>query len=285
MRTTLCLCLVLAGCGGQVDSGSDGVQAAALGDGIKYLALGDSIAFGFDPRAAPTDPDAFVGYPADVGADTRLGVANAACQGETSGSFLDVTAPDNGCHAWRAAGDTMHVAYASDAQSQLAFALDWLHAHPRTRLVTLGIGANDLLLAQIACAGDTTCTLGKLPGVAAGIAANVAQIAAALRLHGYFGKIVAVNYYSIDYTDLAQQLALDTINQALEDPLLLVGARVADAYGAFALASASAGGNPCAAGLLIPLTTDAVGNPLTCDKHPSPAGRALLAQTVEAAAF
>lgn len=283
MRITFCLCLVLAGCGGQVDAG--GANTAALGDGVRYLALGDSIAFGYDPRAAPTDPTAFVGYPATVAADTRLGVANAACQGETSASFLDVTAPDNGCHAWRADGDFMHVAYASDAQSQLAFALDWLRAHPRTRLVTLGIGANDLLLAQIACGGDTTCTLGKLPGVAAALAANVAQIAAALRLGGYVGKIVAVNYYSVDYTDLAQQLALGAINQALEDPLRLAGARVADAYGAFALASLPFGGDPCAAGLLIPLTTGADGTPLTCDKHPSPAGRAVLARAVEAALF
>jgi lysophospholipase L1-like esterase len=285
MRTTLCLCVVLAGCGGQVDGPATNEQAAMLGDGLRYLALGDSIAFGFDPRAAPTDPTAFVGYPEQVSADTRLGVANAACEGETSGSFLDVTAPDYGCHAWRHDGDTMHVDYASDSQSQLAFAVAWLHTHWRTRLVTIGIGANDLLLAQLACDGDTTCTLGKLPGVAAGIAANVSKIAATLRLAGYFGKIVVVNYYSLDYTDLAQQLALGAVNQALEEPLRAVGARVADSYGAWALASLPYGGNPCAAGLLIPLTTDGSGNPLTCDKHPSPAGRTVIAHAVELAAF
>lgn len=119
--------------------------------------------------------------------------------------------------------------------------------------------------------------------MAAGIALHVATIAAALRLGGYFGRIVAVNYYSVDYDDLAQQLALGAINQALEDPLRAVGAQVADSYGAFALASLPFGGDPCAAGLLIPLTTDAAGNPLTCDKHPSPAGRAVLARAVEAA--
>ncbi len=282
MRASLLIAMLLGGCAGRVDGGSD-ETAAALGAAATYLALGDSIAFGYDPRASPTDPTAFVGYPEVLAADEQIVEANAACQGETSGSFLDVSAPDNGCHKWRADGDFMHVAYASNAQSQLAFATAWLAQHRHARLVTIGIGANDLLLAQAACNGDVTCTLGKLPAVTAGIAANVTQIALALRLAGYFGELIAVSYYSIDYTDLAQQLALGAVNQALEDPIRAVGGRVADGYGAFALASAATGGSPCKAGLLIPLTYNADGSVATCDKHPSPAGRALLARTVELA--
>lgn len=281
MRALFATMLVVCGCGGRVDG--NGESAASLGGSAIYLALGDSIAFGFDPRASPKDPTAFVGYPEQLAGDEEIVVANAACQGETSGSFLDVTAPDNGCHKWRAAGDFMHVAYAGNAQSQLAFATAWLRTHRRARLVTLAIGANDLLLAQIACGGDTNCTLGKLPGVTVGIAANVSQIAVALRLAGYLGEIIAVSYYSLDYNDLAQQLALGAINQALEDPVRAVGGRVADGYGAFALASLAHGGSPCKAGLLIPLTFNPDGSPATCDKHPSPAGRRLLASTVELA--
>lgn len=275
--TTILLC----GCGGRVDTGGD--VSASLSGSTSYLALGDSIAFGFDPRAAPDDPTAFIGYPEQLAADEARGVANAACQGETSGSFLDAGAPDNGCHAWRAAGDFMHVAYASNAESQIGFAVGWLKAHRETRLVTIGIGANDLLLAQAACGGDTTCTLGKLPAVTAGITLNVSAIAIALRSAGYFGELIAVSYYSTNYTDLAQQLALGAINQALEDPIRAVGGRVASGYDAFALASLSSGGDPCRAGLLIPLTFNSDGSVATCDKHPSPKGRAVLAQAVELA--
>jgi lysophospholipase L1-like esterase len=282
MRVTMVLMLLVGGCAGRTDVGGD-ETATSISAATPYLALGDSIAFGFDPRAAPTDPTAFVGYPEELAADEAIGVTNAACQGETSGSFLDVTVPDNGCHKWRADGDVMHVAYASNAQSQLDFAVGWLRAHPGTRLVTLGIGANDLLLAQAACNGDTTCTLGKLPGVTAGVAANVAKIALGLRAAGYFGELIAVSYYSIDYSDVAQQLALAAINQAQEDPVRAVGGRVASGYDAFALASVATGGSPCKAGLLIPLTFNSDGSVATCDKHPSPKGRVLLARAVELA--
>ena len=46
--------------------------------------------------------------------------------------------------------------------------------------------------------------------------------------------------------------------------------------GAFAAASTAFGGDPCAAGLLIVMST----NPLTCNIHPSQAGHDLLAQAI-----
>ena len=52
------------------------------------------------------------------------------------------------------------------------------------------------------------------------------------------------------------------------------GVTVADEFSAFQIASAPFNGDPCAAGLLIRLTAT------TCDVHPSPAGRELLAATV-----
>jgi hypothetical protein len=54
----------------------------------------------------------------------------------------------------------------------------------------------------------------------------------------------------------------------------LFGFTLADGFGAFQRASASAGGDTCAAGLLIPL-----GNG-TCDVHPTKRGRDLLSQAV-----
>src|ERR1035438_626929 len=67
-----------------------------------YLALGDSIAFGYDPTVAIPAPDKFTGYPEIVAQLEHLlqskKEVNAACPGETSGSFLNVLAPDNGCN-------------------------------------------------------------------------------------------------------------------------------------------------------------------------------------------
>jgi hypothetical protein len=56
------------------------------------------------------------------------------------------------------------------------------------------------------------------------------------------------------------------------------GGSVADGFGAFKAAAAAFGGDSCAAGLVIHLTAN------TCDVHPSPAGAALLARAVRAAA-
>jgi hypothetical protein len=55
------------------------------------------------------------------------------------------------------------------------------------------------------------------------------------------------------------------------------GGKVADGFGTFQVATAPYGGDTCAAGLLIHLTTT------TCDIHPSSAGAALLASALYAA--
>ena len=75
---------------------------AELEDGA-YLATGDSVPFGYSPLVDPTNPANFFGYPQqvrdEVGFERYL---NTACPGETSGSFLSPTAPDNGCRAFKA---------------------------------------------------------------------------------------------------------------------------------------------------------------------------------------
>ena len=55
--------------------------------------------FGFRAGLSAEYKDAtnFVGYPELVGKDRGLEVINAACPGETTASFLDVTAQSNGC--------------------------------------------------------------------------------------------------------------------------------------------------------------------------------------------
>src|ERR1700720_564239 len=69
-----------------------------------YLALGDSIPLGFNPLVPLGDLLDYHGYPEYVSQFLPLDLANASCPGETSSSFLNVAAPDRGCHEWRAAG-------------------------------------------------------------------------------------------------------------------------------------------------------------------------------------
>ena len=93
---------------------------------------------------------------------------------------------------------------------------------------------------------------------------------------GYNHKLVALTYYSLNYSDLAGTSVISQVNQVVAVRTLAWGGIVADGFGAFAAASTAFGGDTCAAGLRIPLPT----SPLTCDIHPSPAGRDLLAQAI-----
>lgn len=69
---------------------------------------------------------------------------------------------------------------------------------------------------------------------------------------------------------------ISQVNQVVAARTLAWGGIVADGFGAFAAASAAYGGDTCAAGLRIVVST----SPLTCDIHPSPAGRDLLAKAI-----
>lgn len=245
-----------------------------------YLALGDSIAFGFNPNLAYAAPfTQFVGYPEATATAKALAVANAACPGETSGSFLDPTAPDNGCHSspfYFAQG--LKVDY-QGAPSQMSYALAFLASAPRVDLITIDLGGNDLLLVQSACgATNTTCIAAALPGALATFATNLGTILSSIRGAGYTGKIVVVTQYATSYRDATQLAALTSLDTEVTTVAALHGAAVADGYAAFAAASVLTLGDPCAAGLLIR-------NPDgTCDKHPSSKGRQLLANAVLAAA-
>src|ERR1700675_1552205 len=109
-----------------------------------YLALGDSVVFGFITQAGfeYVNPNNFVGYPSYADAALRLDAANASCPGETTSGFISSSGADNGCRPFRGSFP-LHVAYTS---TQLDFATRFLHANRSTRLVTIGLGANDLFL-------------------------------------------------------------------------------------------------------------------------------------------
>lgn len=182
--------------------------------GPRYLALGDSVSFGFIDQAGfeYVNANNFIGFPTYAGQGAKLNQVNAACPGETTGSFLSSSALDDGCRKFRAAGAQLHVSYNS---TQLAFALDFLKSHPNAGLITIGLGANDVFLFQASCLGDQLCIESGLPVVLADVTANMETILADLRATGFSGTIIVVNYYSLDYSDPAGTAITAALNEAL----------------------------------------------------------------------
>ena len=247
-----------------------------------YLALGDSVPFGYNPLLVTpgVNPDVFVGYPqlASNLFRPRKKLVNASCPGETSTSLITGTRPDNGCQDYRQFIGPLHVRYSG---SQLSFAKSYLAANPRTGLVTMMIGANDLFLLIDSCGGETNvkCIAQGLPGLLDTLSKNLTTIYSALRSAGFHGELVAVTYYSLNYADALGTGVIADLDATVAKVTENFGGRVADGFGEFEQAAAAFGGDSCAAGLLIHLT------PTTCDVHPSPTGAALLADAVHDASL
>jgi lysophospholipase L1-like esterase len=238
-----------------------------------YLALGNSVAFGFSPLLDRSNADNFIGYPTPVAAALKENLTNASCPGETSSHFIDLSGTDHGCGAYRL-NFPLHVAYST---SQLAFADAFLQSHRQTLVVSIDIGANDLFVLEDVCNFNVTCILAGLPGMLATLSANLDTIYGHIRnLDGYHHQLVALTYYSLNYSDPVGTGVISQVNQVVANRTLVWGGIVADGFGAFAAASTAFGGDTCAAGLRIVVLS----SPLTCDIHPSPAGRDLLAQAI-----
>lgn len=250
------------------------VPVSAESEGHSYLALGDSVAFGFSPLKARTDASNFVGYPEIVAESLNIEHVNASCSGEATGGFIDAHGLDNSCRFYRAHWP-LHVAYSG---TQLSFAIHYLKTHPRTRLVTLNLDANDLFRLISGPSKDFwppsicyTPNIGLYFNTCA--VDNLKTIFAAIRATGYEGLIVAMTYYALDYRDVALGNLLNgaMIQAAHQSDDVLV----ASGFEAWkATATTLGGGSSCAAGLLIALPTGG------CDIHPSPAGRDLLAGAI-----
>ncbi len=243
-----------------------GTVPASANDEAGYLALGDSVAFGFSPLVSPLNTAAFVGYPEVLNED----VVNASCPGETSGSLL-AGPPDNGCAPFRSVAP-LHASYTG---TQLAFAVGFIRAHPDTNLVTIDIGGNDLFVLLRTCAGSSSCFAAGFPALLSTLGSNLATIYASLRAAGFTGHLVALTYYLTDYNDRSAAAAIGAINSVVASVTTAFGGRVADGFGAFKDEAAEAGGDSCAAGLLIRLPTGG------CDIHPSTTGQEILAEAIE----
>ncbi|HEX2647046.1 MAG TPA: SGNH/GDSL hydrolase family protein [Candidatus Dormibacteraeota bacterium] len=257
------------------------VPAAAddPGEGNTYLALGDSVTFGFSPLLNRSNASNFIGYPAIVGERLQMSVTNPACSGEATGSFISMTGLDNACRPYRAFFP-LHVNYAG---TQLAFAVNFLKNNPNTSLVTFMLDANDFFRVSEGTPGPAPwppsgCYTPDLVTYFATCAVqNITTIFKAIRGTGYQGLLVVLTYYALDYTSIPGLLVTQgLLNKAMLTAGAPFGITVADGFGAFQQAAAPFGGSSCKAGLLIVLST----SPLTCDVHPTPKGRDLLAGAV-----
>lgn len=256
--------------------------------GSQYLALGDSVTFGFkEPQVVPTpnyqDASSFMGYPELLASELHLKLANAACPGETSASFINTSAQSNGCEnspgqpnvGYRKTAPQSGPLHVSYSGSQLAYALSYLHSHHKVRLVSVMIGANDGLLC-IETTKDACSSPSELASVTSALTQNLHTILKAIRHKAhYHGQLVVVDYFAPLIALNGETTILD---QAINAAVKPFSARIADGYGAFQTAEAQSGGNPCTAGLLTQL-----GSPSTCGIHPSYAGQAVLAEAVEKA--
>lgn len=245
-----------------------------------YLALGDSVAFGYRPPAVTppgeyADPANFTGYPDAVATAYRLKLRNLSCPGETSASFLRMTAPSNGCENAPNGGSAyrrlfpLHTDY---PLSQMRRAKKFLTYHPDTQLVTIDLGANDLFRCQATTADH--CTGADLIATMQQIARNLSDVLTRLRSVDATVPIVVLTYYTLDYANPTDTQVTQVLNSFIEAAAHPSGALIADGYGAFEQAAAPFGGSSCAAGLLIALPGGG------CNEHPSPTGHLILATAI-----
>ncbi len=276
---------------------------------VTYLALGDSVPFGMNITLVPPysshvpTASQFMGYPEAVAAALGISEINTSCPGETSASFLNTSQPDNGCNSPHivlppTAGLApivlspfktsvgLHAAYTG---SQMDFAIGRLKTNKSINLVTLSIGANDVLLALpnlAVCGANVTCAQNVLAPVLNAYGANLAQILLGIRAQ-YQGPLILLTYYS-------PSPLLDSVTEALNVVMTQVAGQVSmtpgfppitvlDGFKAFQLADAAFNRDACQAGLLIKLPASPY-DASPCDIHPSEQGRKLLAALVELAA-
>lgn len=272
LSVTLALALLLSG--GIALATPGPAQAAGVRNShamMDYLAIGDSVAFGYNPLVDPHNPRNFIGYPTPVANALDLRLTNAACPGVTSSYLVSLSGSDWECIPFRSVYP-LHVRYST---SQLDYAVSFLRAHPRTRLVTIDIGANDLLKLQAECGNDPGCIQSRLPATLATVAANLNTIYNSIRHKAhYHGQLVALTYYSPDYRNAMTTTSLSLLNQVVTERTRAWGGAVADGFDAFADIAAAYGGDTCATGLLIHTSST------TCDIHPSAIGRRVLAQVI-----
>ena len=167
-----------------------------------YLALGDSIAAGTQQPVPFTDNGytgrLFKDLKDEYGFDTFV---NLACPGDDTREMLD------GNYGSFCYGDSAFLP--PGGSSQLAAALAYLVANPgEVKLITLTMGANDILGCNFATPAGIPCFFGALDQ----IGANLTVILAALHAAAPGVPIIAMNYYNsnLGFWPVDPALALST---------------------------------------------------------------------------
>ena len=142
-----------------------------------YLALGDSLATGYQPTTGNDLDGGYVGDVYEAAAQrAKMRLANIACAGETSQTFVD-------------GGRCDYV-----KGSQLEQAEHFLRAHGQfTRLITIDIGANDV---QRCVGGTGTIDFGCIAEGMQAVATNLPLILETLRAGAPNAQIVVLDYYN-----------------------------------------------------------------------------------------
>ena len=246
--------------------------------GSEYLALGDSVTFGYqEPNTVPApdyfDPASLPGYPEHLGGELHVSVTNLACPGETSGSLINVHTLSNGCENAYRKLYPLHTKYSG---AQLSYAVSFLRRHPRVRLVSLMIGANDIFLCEKNTPSHCLSPTDQNKTIST-VARNVKKILSTIRTKGrYHGQIAVVTYYSTDYTSALITGVIKKLDSAVVTVAKPFKVEIADGFDQFRLASIKYADHPCLAGLITQLDST-VGD---CGVHPTYAGSALLAEAV-----
>ncbi|NNN14270.1 MAG: SGNH/GDSL hydrolase family protein [Acidimicrobiaceae bacterium] len=265
----------------------------SLTGGGVLLALGDSVAFGYQPGEAflahSLGASVFTSYANYVAQWDHLQLINLACPGETAASMINPSARSAGCenHQVQVPGtnvfDNVPVGYRTSGKlhynytgSQLSAAINILKTK-NVRLITLDIGANDVLLCQREQHGCTSPSV--VAALTAQYSANLRTIISSILATGYKGSFVVLNYYAFNYhsTENAEVVYFDNIIDNIVNSY--PGLTLVSGYDAFKAATASSGGRACVAKLLA-VAVGATG-PDQCDIHPSTLGQQVLANAIE----
>jgi lysophospholipase L1-like esterase len=220
-----------------------GVAAAEQPSETVYLSLGTSLAAGSQIDAeGSTTASSDWSYPDQLYQRIKgrlspsLVHEKLGCAGETTDTIRGGLTPS---------GRGSNCIYESGSQLDEALSII---AEGNVALITIDLGANDILDTQLACGGDPTCIAQQIPTIAGKVGAVVGE----LREAGYGGPILAMNYYNPQVAaaigffagitgPLSPSLALavgsDQLLQAFNAALGFFyaqeGAEVVDVYAAF----------------------------------------------------
>lgn len=197
-----------------------------------YLSLGDSLGYGYQAVKVPTATGAasfHTGYTDDLAKLMKfvkpgISVVNYSCPGETSGTMI------NGDCPWTAAGKPLHTSYAGP---QLAAAVAFLKVHPgAVPLITLSIGANDVLPDAEKCLGQSSCP--ALAGDLATLQTNLTGILTALRTAAPTAKIIVLTLYNpFGVADPQSNLLAVQVDLTIAGTARANHAKIADAFISF----------------------------------------------------